>query len=424
MAILTPAQLQASNASTYTTNGANLITGANARNFNVDFISSSITVSETGSMSVANATSASYAVSSSNAQTASFALNSVEAFPFTGSAIISGSLAVTGSLSTSQDILVNGLTVGRGGGNLITNVAIGAGALRSNISAANIAIGSGSLAFLSNSGTGNNTAIGTNVMPLLGSGSFANIGPIAQNTIIGGNSGQSMVSGSRNTGIGAFSFQGANNIERNTGLGRGVLSGAVSGSKYNSAFGHNVMFNFLSGSNNVVISGGSAAGEGFILGSKNNIIGPDALLPVTGSANTIIGYGLTQAQMGGVDSSGSVVISDGDGNIAFSKYGSTDSFTIPSNTKITGSLNVTGNLLLASGSNKTTGIVTLDGGSPGAVTVSNSLVSSSSMIFLTKQTNATTGSVAISAKSGGSFTITSTSNGDADQVAYMIVNPG
>ena len=48
---------------------------------------------------------------------------------------------------------------------------------------------------------------------------------------------------------------------------------------------------FLSGSNNVVINGGSAAGDGLILGSKNNIIGPDALLPTTGSANTILGYG-------------------------------------------------------------------------------------------------------------------------------------
>lgn len=60
MAILTPAQLQSSNASTYTTNGTNSITGANARNFNVDFISSSITVSQTGSMSVASAATASY----------------------------------------------------------------------------------------------------------------------------------------------------------------------------------------------------------------------------------------------------------------------------------------------------------------------------------------------------------------------------
>jgi hypothetical protein len=81
MAILTPAQLQSSNASTYTTNGTNSITGAAARSFNVDFISSSITVSQTGSMSVLSA---------------SFA-PSTPTFPFTGSAIISGSLTITGS---------------------------------------------------------------------------------------------------------------------------------------------------------------------------------------------------------------------------------------------------------------------------------------------------------------------------------------
>lgn len=60
MAILTPEQLQASNASTYTTNGVGAITGATAKSFNVDFISSSITVSQTSSMSVASALTASY----------------------------------------------------------------------------------------------------------------------------------------------------------------------------------------------------------------------------------------------------------------------------------------------------------------------------------------------------------------------------
>jgi len=93
---------------------------------------------------------------------------------------------------------------------------------------------------------------------------------------------------------------------------------------------------------------------------------------------------------------------------------------------ISGSLDVTGDLLLASGSNKTTGIVTLNGGNPGTVTVSNSLVASTSMIFLTKQTNNHTnaGPVVVSSKGSGTFTITSNHNGDADLVAYMIVNPG
>ena len=97
MAILTPAQLQSSNASTYTTNGTNSITGANARDFNVNFISSSITVSQTGSMSVASAltaTSASYALSSSYALNATTANNG---FPFAGNGAITGSLNITGS---------------------------------------------------------------------------------------------------------------------------------------------------------------------------------------------------------------------------------------------------------------------------------------------------------------------------------------
>ena len=108
MAILTPAQLQVSNSATYTTNGSGSITGASARSFNSDFISSSITVSQTGSMNVLSASyaatasvllgsvvSASYALTSSFAVSASYAPDTT--FPFTGSAIVSGSLVITGS---------------------------------------------------------------------------------------------------------------------------------------------------------------------------------------------------------------------------------------------------------------------------------------------------------------------------------------
>ena len=96
MAILTPAQLQSSNASTYTTNGTNSITGANARNFNIDFISSSITISQTGSMSVASATSASYAA------TASVLLGSVVSASYALSSSQAANSTLFNSLSSSQ----------------------------------------------------------------------------------------------------------------------------------------------------------------------------------------------------------------------------------------------------------------------------------------------------------------------------------
>jgi len=67
----------------------------------------------------------------------------------------------------------------------------------------------------------------------------------------------------------------------------------------------------------------------------------------------------------------------------------------------------------------------LDGGNPGVATVSNSLVTANSLIFLTKQTNGHSGEgvVSVTSKGSGTFSITSNHNGDTDTVAFMIINP-
>ena len=81
-------------------------------------------------------------------------------------------------------------------------------------------------------------------------------------------------------------------------------------------------------------------------------------------------------------------------------------------------------LYLPSGSNKQTGLATLNGGNPGTVTISNTNVTANSIIMLTKQTLAhPNGYVAISSKGSNTFTITSNHNGDTDVVAFMIINP-
>jgi hypothetical protein len=90
---------------------------------------------------------------------------------------------------------------------------------------------------------------------------------------------------------------------------------------------------------------------------------------------------------------------------------------------VTGSLSVTGNVLFASGADKTMGTVALDGGNPGSATVSNTLVTANSLIFLTKQTLSNAHMVAVTSKGSSTFTITSNGNGDADTVAYLIINP-
>ena len=80
-------------------------------------------------------------------------------------------------------------------------------------------------------------------------------------------------------------------------------------------------------------------------------------------------------------------------------------------------------LYLPSGSNRQTGLATLDGGNPGAVTVSNTNVTANSIIMLTKQTLTNAHMVAVSSKGSNTFTITSNGNGDSDVVAFMIINP-
>jgi hypothetical protein len=92
---------------------------------------------------------------------------------------------------------------------------------------------------------------------------------------------------------------------------------------------------------------------------------------------------------------------------------------------VSGSLTIRNGLNIASGSNKTIGTVALNGGNPGVATVSNSLVTANSLIFLTKQTNTNSGNgtVSVTSKGSSTFSITSDHNGDTDVVAYQIINP-
>ena len=76
------------------------------------------------------------------------------------------------------------------------------------------------------------------------------------------------------------------------------------------------------------------------------------------------------------------------------------------------------------GSNNQSGTATLNGGNPGTVTVSNSLVTANSIILLTRQdnNNANAGPAIISAKSAGTFTITTNHNGDTGVIGWFIIN--
>jgi len=98
--------------------------------------------------------------------------------------------------------------------------------------------------------------------------------------------------------------------------------------------------------------------------------------------------------------------------------------TVIGNSEFTGSVKVasTFQLQLPTGSNQQVGTAVLDGASPSAVVVSNSIVTADSTIMLTKQTLTNTHMVAVSSKGVGTFTITSNGNGDTDTVGWFIIN--
>jgi hypothetical protein len=123
MAILTPSQLTSASNATYFDNTSGSITPDNVRSLNNNWISSSILVSQTSSLSVLSSSYAATAsvvtgtvVSSSYALTASFALNAgstvdTGSFATTGSNQFNGNQSITGSLIVSGIITGSSLRI-------------------------------------------------------------------------------------------------------------------------------------------------------------------------------------------------------------------------------------------------------------------------------------------------------------------------
>jgi hypothetical protein len=113
-----------------------------------------------------NSTSASYAVSSSYALTASYLSGYVSPFPYTGSAVISGSLVVIGPSTITGSLLVSGSTTQLGNNTLTGNTVL-SGSI--NISGSSTINGltsmTGSLAITGSTiQVGNNTLLGNTVL--------------------------------------------------------------------------------------------------------------------------------------------------------------------------------------------------------------------------------------------------------------------
>jgi hypothetical protein len=247
------------------------------------------------------AVSASFApiqVSASYATTASYALNA-NVFPYTGSALITGSLGVTGSVLFTGSFSAGTVYVGNAGGNSSTNVAVGRVSLASNTSGVqNTAIGE---AVLTSNTTGiQNTAVGQSSLSTVAGGS-RNVA-IGYQTIVG-------VAGDENTGVGTEALQVTTGT-RNTGLGFRSGFYFTSGNNNTILGSYTGSFGMPAVNNNIIISDGTGdvkfwynSGSGGVIELLDNIqvTGSISQTSVTNSLIKANASGQLVAAVGGTD---------------------------------------------------------------------------------------------------------------------------
>ena len=176
--------------------------------------------------------------------------------------ISTGAQTIAGAKTFSNDVTVNALTVGRGGGGIQYNTAIGLASLASNTTgSSNTALGYGTL-YKNQTGI-DNTAIGQ--------------GSLLENLV-----------GEKNTGIGSYSLW-KNTGSANSAVGYGALAYNTNGAN-NVALGLNSLTNNTSGSDNTAIGKFTLVAN--TTGSFNTALGSLAEVNSSNLSNTTaIGYG-------------------------------------------------------------------------------------------------------------------------------------
>jgi len=133
---------------------------------------------------------------------------------------VNGTARISNTLQTDANAIVNGVNIGRGGGNIVSNTINGTNALQFNTSGGtNTALGGFTLRF--NTTGGQNTAVGYFAL-------YSNNGNL--NTAVGRNAMASNTTGGNNVGIGSSALTdnttGSNNVGVGNSAGRYIDGGA------------------------------------------------------------------------------------------------------------------------------------------------------------------------------------------------------
>ena len=232
-----------------------------------------------------------------------------------------GQNGLTVPLVTSADASISGLTVGKGGGSVTHNTAVGNSALANGSLTGdyNTALGYNAGNALTSTAT-QNTAIGAYALNVTTSGSY--------NTGVGLNAMSSNTSGAYNTSIGTSALSLNTTASNNTAVGyQAGYTQSTNGQ--NTFMGYQSGYSTTSGAYNVAMGSGSLYSAA---GSYNVAIGYNAGYSATSASNTFIGQGAGyyvtsgakntvlgnyNGNQGGLDirtASNYIVLSDGDGN--------------------------------------------------------------------------------------------------------------
>ena len=224
------------------------------------------------------------------------------------------------TFTLANDASISGLTVGKGGGAIATNTALGVGALTSNTTASNnTAVGYqagysnttgyqldaiGGKALYSNTTGNTNSAFGFGSLYTNTTGS--------NNAGYGNSALYANTTGSNNTAVGQLALQANTTASNNTAVGYQAGYSNTTG-VYNVYFGQAAGYSATTGTSYSCFIG-AGAGQN-TTGTQNHFFGQGAGQYVTSGAKNVIlgGYGGNQ---GGLDirtSSNNIVLSDGDG---------------------------------------------------------------------------------------------------------------
>ena len=225
---------------------------------------------------------------------------------------------VGGTVVTTADATINGLTVGKGGGSGSSNTVVGNGALAAS-SADQYISAFGYLALAANTTGAYNTGIGAYALKSMTTGT--------DSTALGVQALDNNTTGSFNTGLGRFALHSNTTASNNTAVGYQAGYTQAGNANGNTLLGYQAGYtgNSFIDINSYNTYVGYQAAYSATTGIKNTFIGAGAGTSVTtGYNNTILGR--YSGNQGGLDirtASNYCVISDGDGNVrlAFSSDG-------------------------------------------------------------------------------------------------------